>query len=99
MTEAVSTRLSYQVSMEFNSTARNLIGGLHITRFGVPLVVVYTCVPVSQPVVEVESVVPGAQYHIEVWGVSEDNTRRSQEPGRQIAIVEERSKLAHSDIG
>ena len=77
---------------EFNSTGQNLIGGVHVTRFGVPMVVVYT--RVSQPVVVVvQSVVPGASYDIAVWGVSEDNTRRSGEPSRQTAVVEERSKL------
>ena len=84
-----STRL--QVVGEFNSTGQNLIGGLHVTRFGVPMVVVYT--RVSQSVVVVQSVVPGARYDIAVWGVSVDNTRRSGEPSRQTAVVEERSKL------
>ena len=86
-----STRLQYQVAGEFNSTGQNLIGGLHITRFGVPMGVVYT--RVSQPVVVVQSVVPGARYDIAVWGVSVDNTRRSGEPSQQTAVVEERSKL------
>ena len=86
-----STRLQYQVAGEFNSTGQNLIGGLHVTRFGVPMVVVYT--RVSQSVVVVQSVVPGARYDIAVWGVSVDNTRRSGEPSRQTAVVEERSKL------
>ena len=90
VTEA-STRLQYQVAGEFNSTGQNLIGGLHVTRFGVPMVVVYT--RVSQPVVVVQSVVPGARYDIAVWGISGDNTRRSGEPSRQTAVVEERSKL------
>ena len=79
VTEA-STRLQYQVAGEFNSTGQNLIGGVHVTRFGVPMVVV-------------QSVVPGARYDIAVWGISVDNTRRSGEPSRQTAVVEERSKL------
>ena len=91
VTEA-STRLQYQVAGEFNSTGQNLIGGLHVTRFGVPMVVVYT--RVSQSVVVVQSVVPGARYDIAVWGVSVDNTRRSGEPSQQTVVVEERSKLA-----
>ena len=91
VTEA-STRLQYQVAGEFNSTGQNLIGALHVTRFGVPMVVVYT--RVSQPVVVVQSVVPGARYDIAVWGVSVDNTRRSGEPSQQTVVVEERSKLA-----
>ena len=90
MTEA-GTRLQYQVAGEFNSTGQNLIGGLHVTRFGVPMVVVYT--RVSQPVVVEQSVVPGAHYDIGVWGISEDNTRRSGEPSRQTEVAEERSKL------
>ena len=98
VTEAARALLSYQVPRELNNTARNFIGGLHVTRFGVPMVVVYTRVPASEPVVEVQSVVPGAEYHIEVWGVSEDNTRRSQEPGRQTAMVEERSKLEYRHL-
>ena len=91
VTEA-GTRLRYQVAGEFNSTGQNLIGGVRVTRFGVPMVVVYT--RVSQPVVVVrQSVVPGARYDIAVWGISKDNTRRSGEPSRQTAVVEERSKL------
>ena len=93
VTEAASPRLQYQVSQEFNSTARNYIGGLHVTRFGVPMVVVYTHVSASRPVVVVQDVVPGAQYNIAVWGVSEDNMSRSREPGRQTTAVEERSKF------
>ena len=86
-----STRLQYQVAGEFNSTGQNLIGALHVTRFGVPMVAVYT--RVSQSVVVVQSVVPGARYDIAVWGVSVDNTRRSGEPSQQTAVVDERSKL------
>ena len=93
VTEAANSRLQYQVSEGFNSTAENFSGGLHITRFGVPMVVVYTLVPASRPVVVVESVVPGAQYNIEVWAVGGENTRRSREPGRETAVVAERSKL------
>ena len=93
MTKAASSRLQYQVSEEFNSTAENFSGGLHITRFGVPMVVVYTLVPASRPVVVEEPVVPGAQYNIEVWAVGGENTLRSREPGRETAVVAERSKL------
>ena len=98
MTEA-GTRLQYQVAGEFNSTGQNLIGGLHVTRFGVAMVVVYT--RVSQPVVVVvQSVVPGASYDIAVWGVSVVNTRRSGEPSQQTAVVEERSKdVARMSVG